>query len=151
MIEREYDAEVLRPLLAEWEKEHHGDAFGLDMDMQTYIDDMNKWVAELGGVILTAAKERLVGFLTLVIVPSEFGKQMWALEKGWYSLPRERAGLGLYREAEKWAKEKGCSHLLMTAAHNASALHDKVCRFYARMNMKPFQTTYIKEIHNAGG
>lgn len=152
MVELWDDAEKIRPLLDEWYKEQEGTVFGMDMNIDVYIKDMNTWVGNLGGTILVAIENSaLMGFMALIIVPSEFGNQTWAIEKGWYVRPRSKSSaIKLYRKAEIWCKEKGCSHLIMTASRGASSLHDKVCKFYERMGMKQFETSYIKEIHNAG-
>lgn len=147
-IEQWTEAERLIPLLEYWRSEQNGDVMGIDMDMDTFVSDQNKWMQSLGGTILVAIdKDELVGFMTLLKVPSEFGKQSWGIEKGWYVKPKiQIAGIRLYHQAEKWCKENGCSHLVMSASHLASDLHDKVCKFYCRMNMRKFQTSFIKEI-----
>ncbi|KKL69351.1 hypothetical protein LCGC14_2115800, partial [marine sediment metagenome] len=144
MIEVCDDAERIRPLLDEWYEEQEGAVFGMDMNVDAYIKDMNRWLGNLGGIILIAFEESvLVGFMTLIIVPSEFGNQTWCIEKGWYVRPRSKSsGIRLYRKAENWCREKGCSHLIMTASRGASSLHDKLCRFYERMEMKQLETSY---------
>lgn len=151
-IEYWTDAERLMPLLEKWYLEQKTAVFGIDMDIEVFVADMNKWLTNLGGVILAALDGAdLVGFMVVITVPSEFGNQTWGFEKGWYVLPKTKAAaLLLYRRAEQWCADRGCSHFIMSASNAASKLHDKVCKFYRRMGMTKFQTEFIKEIKNAG-
>lgn len=147
-IEYWTDSEKLIPLLKLWYAQQQCDSLGIDANIDIYVKDMNKWLGNLGGVILAAIdKDELVGFLALITAPSEFGDQVWSYEKGWYVKPETNgAALRLYKKAEKWSRDKGCSHFVMTASNAASGLHDKVCRFYRRMGMKKFETSFIKDI-----
>ena len=49
-------------------------------------------------------------------------------------------------DAYIWAKENGCSHIIMTASNLASEMYDKVCNLYQRMGMELFETSFIQEI-----
>jgi len=146
-IEYWTEAERLTPLVTEWYKEQNGSDFGVHTDVDVYIKGTDICLKTYGGAILVMLDEtKAIGFLTLIVVPSELGNQLWAHEKGWYVLPNTRSGMRLYRQAEKWCKENGCSHLVMSASNLASNLHDKVCRFYDHMGMQKFETSYIKEL-----
>jgi hypothetical protein len=147
-IELTNDVESLIPLFEEWKNEQNNVGLGIHVDTDTVVQDVHKWLDNCGGTIITASVEdAMVGFLVLVTIPSEFGEQMWAAEKGWYVRPHiHHAGALLFKKAQLWAKENGCSHLVMTASYLASDVHDMVCRFYEVMNMKKFETSYIKEL-----
>jgi hypothetical protein len=147
-IEYHEDCDELIPLLESWKAEQNGKSMGIDVTVEGFVNDINKWLSSLGGTILVASDmKNAVGFMVLVTVPSEFGDQKWGVEKGWYVLPKTpMAGLLLYRRAEDWCRENGCSHFLMSASHLASDMHDKVCRFYEKMGMTQFETTFIKEM-----
>ena len=93
-------------------------------------------------------KDNIVGVMGIVIFKSPIGTEMMATEHFLYVLGRHR-GLGsikLIRYAKKWAKEKGCSHIIFNASKMASDLHDNVCKLYERLGMKHFETVYIQDI-----
>jgi hypothetical protein len=52
----------------------------------------------------------------------------------------------LLKAAKVLAKERGCSHFIMNASNLASDMHDKVCNFYKRLDMKKFETSFISEV-----
>jgi hypothetical protein len=147
-IEHTQDVELLVPLLEEWKCEQNGGVMGIDTDTETNLNDTASWLQTCGGTIITASvKGVMVGFLVLVTVPSEFGDQKWAVEKGWYMRPHVHyGGPLLFKEAQAWARSHGCSHLVMVASNMASDIHDRVCRFYEIMKMQKFETSYIKEL-----
>ena len=136
--------EELFPIIASWEKECNGVEMGLDLDWATFI-------AELQGLINGEDSDLLVlrenvGCLGLQVINSPIGRNKIANEHFWYVLPEHRgiASLRLIREAENWAKKKGCSHLILNASTLASSLHDNVCKLYERFGMQKFETSYIK-------
>ena len=147
-IEYHNECDELVPLLEAWRTEQNGLSMGIDVTVDGFVNDINKWLTSLGGVILVAFDEdNMVGFMVLITVPSELGNQKWGVEKGWYVLPKVPvAALLLYRRAEDWCRENGCSHFLMSASHLASDMHDRICTFYQKMGMNQFETTFIKEI-----
>jgi hypothetical protein len=145
-IEALDNMDSLNGLLDEWYTDQNGEFMGLDMNIETFCECIKAWLKSFDGVILVAINKEPVGFLVLVKLPSEFGEQVWGVEKGWYALPNTGAGLKLYRAAERWCRENGCSHLIMTASNAASGLHDKVGHFYERMGMTKFETSYLKDL-----
>jgi hypothetical protein len=75
------------------------------------------------------------------------GSQKLAVEKYWYVEKQYRiGGIQLLKQGYIWAKENGCSHIIMTASNLASGMYDKICNLYQRMGMELFETSYIQEI-----
>ena len=151
-IEHTQDVSTIVPLGEQWLAECSASDFGIKTSMAHIIKDLENWIEMATGTIILAYDGvELVGFMSVFVVPSVLGPQMFALEKYWYALAgRPTAGPMMFVEASRWAKENNCSHLIMSASHIAlniaSNVHDKCCKFYERMGMKIFETSYICEV-----
>jgi GNAT superfamily N-acetyltransferase len=143
------NAAVLWPLVLRWANEADGTPFGLQTEPQSVYQDLCAAVSGPNTSVLGLVKDDLVvGFMGLGIFRSPTGPQMVANEHYWYVAPEYRgiASARLLNSAKKWAQDRGCSHLLMSASHMASKLHDKVCALYEKMGAKPFETTYVCQL-----
>jgi GNAT superfamily N-acetyltransferase len=150
-IKRTQDVAWVIPLAQQWRAECNADTFGLDTyQAETILGELQSWLDERPGVLLVALDgEKPVGFFAVFAVKSFLGEQNIALEKYWYALPNySLAGVRLFRAAQQWAEEQGCSHLIVAASNLASEKHDKVCRFCQDMGMQLFETAYIQEVSN---
>ena len=131
-----------------WHKECNGDDVGIDMSKQFFLDSLQELIDSDTDELLVLEDEEPIGLLGLTTFKSPLGNQIIANEHYWYVVPHRR-GLGslkLIKEAEKWARERGCSHLIMSASNLASDLHDTVCSIYERLGMTKFETSYIRSI-----
>ena len=79
-----------------------------------------------------------------VLFDSPVNRSKCVQDKYWFVLPkhRGRSVIMLKKGLEEWAREKGATHLLMSASMLASDKHDRVCKLYEK-TMKHFETTYI--------
>ncbi len=145
-IEHCVEIETIVPLLKEWHKEQEGDELGINVRVESVIEDLENHLKALSGTIIIATKDEIVGFLAIFKVDSFVGIQNIGFEKYWYVKPGHNVGVRLFKEAHKWCKENECSMFVMCASNIASVIHDKVSRFYVRMGMKLFETTYIMEV-----
>lgn len=143
------DIEALKEVVLEWKETCNADGFMIELELETYyshlVDMINDVDSEL---FLLIKKSEVVGFMGAVIFQSPLGNQNICQEHFWYcsGKHRGRGTLLLFRAIKKWAKEKGCSHLIMTASCLASGMHERLCRFYARIGFKKFETSYIYEM-----
>lgn len=131
-----------------WKKESRHRAMGIDADANIYICKLQEFIDNPNNVLLVLEDDEIAGYMGLTVFESPLGNQLIANEHYWYVEPKKR-GLSALRflpVAEKWAKEKGCSHLIMNASNLASDLHDRTCRLYERFGMSKFETTYIKRV-----
>jgi GNAT superfamily N-acetyltransferase len=73
------------------------------------------------------------------------GDELIAEEHFWYIRPRWRgiSSIRMLKEAERWAKEKGCACLILSASRMAGNVFDGVCRLYERMGGLEFEKSYI--------
>ena len=99
-------------------------------------------------VLMLIDADEVIGIMGLQKFKSPFGKEYITNEhylfvKQGHSLS---GGQRLIGEAGRWAKEHGCSHLILNASNVASGLHDKVCNLYKHLGLSKFETSYIKEI-----
>lgn len=144
MIEYLNNIEPIVPLMKEWEKIAAGNDCNYEVSFETVYEDLRATLQAIEGTILASSRDgEYTGFMVLLKMPSILGKQSIGVEKYWYG---KRDGVALFKEAEKWCRENGCSHLVMCASRLASELHDKVCRFYEKMGMRLYESTYIMEV-----
>jgi GNAT superfamily N-acetyltransferase len=141
------DKDLLLPLTREWEKEVNWD-LGFNPTPEFLAEELDKLIDEPNSDIIVLKDKEIVGLLALTIQKYPISNEIVASERAWF-VKKSNRGIGsirLIREAEKWAREKGCSHFLMYASNLASDMHDKVCHLYKRLGMRLFETSYIKEI-----
>lgn len=137
----------LESLTTEWVASMNGETYGIDVKVDTCIEDMRKTLEYGNGVLIVLLDDKPVGVLAVFKMQSLTGDQEFGIEKCWYVSPAyRRYGIKLIKEAEKWCRKEKCSHMAMAASNLVSDLHDKVCDFYKRQGMKLFETTYIKEL-----
>ena len=144
------DVEALRPIVSSWKETAAKNEFGIKVfDENKYLLDLCRMTMNPRSDLLVLFDDiRPVGYLGLEYFDSPMGDQVIANEHYWYVLPESR-GIGsmrLMKTAMQLAKLKGCSHLIMNASNLASDLHDKVCKLYEKMEMKKFETSFIKEL-----
>lgn len=143
------DTGSLETVYSRWKTEANWDGYGIDVDVETYRRDLQKLVDNKDAELLVLVNgEDVLGYIGITTFTSPFSNQKIASEHYWYVLPEHR-GIGsirLLKAAFIWAKENGCSHVLMNASMLASSLHDKVCGIYEKMGMKKFETQYIMRL-----
>ncbi len=142
---KDEDVKRLFPVIRSWLAECKANDFGIGIEMPAYIDtvyrlthneDCDLMVMELDGEI--------IGVMGLTCAKCPLGDQKIANALYWYTLPEHRGkGISFVLEARRWAKRKGCSHIIFNASKMASEMHDRVCQIYERINMKKFETSYI--------
>lgn len=140
------EVDRLVPLLRQWCEHTNGDANGVEIFFERGFSDLKQMLKTCPGTLIVSLEDdKPIGLLALFKLPNVLSDQEVGFEKYWYTGNR-KCGVGLFHEAEKWCRQNGCSHLVMCASNLASGLHDKVCRFYGRMGMTLYETTFIKEI-----
>lgn len=140
------NVELLRPVAESWRYESNPEAFGLTGDIDCFLKDLKKLIDGPNSDLLVM--DNLGGFMGLTIFTSPLGCERIANEHYWYVLPEYRgvSSLRFLRAANRWAKAKGCSHIIMNASCLASDLHDRVCRLYEHFGMKKFETEYMRRV-----
>ena len=147
VVEECKNIEELRPLAELWLKEITADDYGLDVDLNVIGEDLKKWIAGEGAILVAKQSDVPIGLIAVFAVPSYLGKQKITLEKYWYAKKDGRmAGPKLYVEAINWAHSHGCSHLITSGSKMASDRHDSICRFLEKTGAKHFETSYIYKL-----
>ncbi len=142
------DIERLTPVALQWKESCNGMEMGIVLVPETHFADLMRLIgrddAELF-LLVDDDREEVFGYMGVECFNSPLGPQRIAQEHYWYVSEgnRGRGTILLIRAVEKWAKEQGCTHLIMNASTLASDLHDKVCDLYERIGMKKFETSYI--------
>ena len=144
------DIETLRPIVESWQENIQDNDFGI------IADDIDKYLTELSNMVLRPDadlivlydKETPVGYIGLNYFESPLGNQRMANEHFFFVIPEKRglSSMRLLKGAKYLAKLKGCSHIIFNASNLASELHDKICKFYEKSEMKKFETSYISEV-----
>jgi GNAT superfamily N-acetyltransferase len=143
------DIESLKEVALEWKEECKGDDFGIELIPGTFFSHLADMINDVDKeLFLLLRKDKVIGFMGAIIFQSPLGNQNICQEHFWYiaGKHRGRGTLLLFRAMKEWAKERGCSHLIMNASCLASGIHDKLCRFYEKTGFKKFETSFIKEI-----
>jgi len=135
--------EALVPLMERWYTKSNVNEFGMDVTVESALEDLKRWVKEYPNVMLQAKhKGKLVGMIIVFALDNWMSSKPIAVEKYWYG----QGGLELYRAAKKWAKDNGCSHFIASASHFAGGRHDRVKRLCEKLGMNLFETSYITEV-----
>jgi len=130
----------------EWHNTCNAKDFGIDLNPETYFKDFSDLIdREDSDLLLLMKRDEVVGYMGLTYFQSPLGNQRIANEHFWYvsGKHRGRGTLKLIRAARQWAKEKGCSHLIMNCSNLASDMHNRLCHFYTRIGFQLFETSYI--------
>jgi hypothetical protein len=139
-VEYSRDPRVLGGLAEKWLRESQTARFGLNASVSAAMDDLKGWLDKRDGTIILARKRgEPCGFLAVFRIKSFLSDDFVALEKYWYGHPMLR----LLKEARKWARTNGCTHLIASASHLASSRYDGICRLYERLGLEKFETSYI--------
>lgn len=143
------DIEALKSLAFEWKGLCNGKAFGIDLRVETHFRDLASLIENEDSELFLLLKQyRVIGYMGVTCFDSPIGNQKIANEHYWYvsGKNRGRGTLLLLRAIKSWAKEKGCSHLIMNCSNLASEMHDRLCRFYEKIGFRKFETSFIKEL-----
>ena len=85
------------------------------------------------------------GALGGVCYPDPHRDCLVASEFFWYVKPEYRGKGGALLEAfEAWAKEKGCSRVIMT--HLSDSMPESLKKYYTKKGYELLETNYIKEV-----
>ena len=142
--------EFMRPIVEAWRKEANSDKFGFEMDADRFLETLYDLANHPDNVLLLLGHEgRCVGFMGGVLFDSPVNRNKCVQDKYWFVLLKHRGAsvMKLKKGLEDWAREKGATHLLMSASMLASDKHDRVCKLYEK-TMKHFETTYIQELNH---
>lgn len=118
---------------------------GLGYDAKT-VKDTSEYLFTNGLNLVVEDEGEIVGLMSGVVVPffMNANAKVWQ-EIIYYIRPEKRAGtigLRLFKEMERYAKEKGCSHVLM--AHLANMNCEKMAHLYTRQGYKEMERQYLK-------
>jgi len=150
-LENIIDLLKLRPVVREWRERCNANTMGVKTDEEHFFDGLLQLVQKDDCdlfTLRTGALDTVVGFMGMTVFNSPLGDQRIAIEHYWYVMEeyRDRGSMGLMNAAQEWARKHKCSHLVMNASTLASDMHDKVCKYYERLGMRKFETSYIQEI-----
>ena len=120
--------------------EFHGDTFVTFWNAFMAHGQSAMWVFRSESVI--------VGAIGVNLTMSLFDGKVIADEAFWFVDPKHRgtAGVRLFFEMAKWAKEHGARRILMGKMLSIDPENDKVGQFYERQGLKPLQTQYYVDI-----
>ena len=145
---RNLPVELLRPIAEAWSKEANGNRFGVDIDVDAHLADLQRLIVDSAAALLVLVQGGPAGYMGIEFFQSPLGNQLVASERYWYVMPqaRGRDSLLLVKEARRFARQAGAAYMLFSASHLASDSHDGVCRLYEHMKMVKFETTYLDRL-----
>lgn len=139
--------EMLVPLLTEWEEVAGG--FGVHLSWPTTRATINNMVHSGGSdVLVLMLGDQAVGFMGILLRSNHVGSGLIAQECLYFVSPQHRhSARRLVTAAEKWAKSRGASHLVLTASALANPEGSgRVARYYQALGFAPYETTWIKGV-----
>ena len=141
------DAEMLRPLWAEWEAAHNGADFGYPIDINIGLDTMRRLIKQSDGDVLVLADGHSVkGFLGLLYGLNHVGPGKIANECCFFVSSAARGGgVRLIHAAEKLASAKGCNFLRLNASSIAGNA-DRSGKLFEHCGYPKFQSSYLKAL-----
>ena len=143
------NAALVLPLAYEWQNESHGKALGVTVDARYGLADLARRMTDPSCVVLgLVTDDEVHGFMSLQEFASPLGPERMMNEHFFYVGAKHR-GIGsmrLLKAAREVTKQRGCSHLLLSASHVAAEKPDRVCKLYEKIGAKPFETTMIVEV-----
>ena len=142
------DVEQIRHIAVRWQQEDVDSSLGIETDVNIYLAKLQDFVDNPDNILLILIDDDIVGYMGLNFFVSPMGNQLIANEHYFYVLPEKRgiSALKFIPAAKKLAKERGCSHLMMSASNLASSLHDRTCKLYERFGFSKFETVYIVRV-----
>ncbi len=149
-VVRATNVDSVKPVALEWKETCNANGLGITIDPQIYRSKLSEFITrdDADLFLLLTDDDKVVGYIGVESFFSPLDNQKIANEHHWYVMKEHRGldAMPLVRAVQAWAKERGCSHLIMNASTLASDLHDRVCRFYESIGMKKLETSYIQEI-----
>lgn len=145
---KDEDIKKLFHVIDSWIEECRFDEFGIEAEVTEYLNEVYKLThLDDCDLLVMDIDGEIIGVMGITAYKSPIGKQKIANATYWYTLPEHRGkGISFMHAARKWAKEKGCSHIMFNASNLGGGLHDKVCQIYQKVGMKKFETTYIEKL-----
>jgi len=151
MIIRQFHGNVseLIPIAKAWEKECNCDKFGMKPNVEFFLTELNGLINnENSDVLILDTGNEIAGLMGLTIFKNPVSDGLAANEHFFYVLPQHRgiSSVRMIKSAIEWAKNKGCSHLILNASRMASSLYDRTCSLYEKLKFQEFEKSYIKKI-----
>jgi GNAT superfamily N-acetyltransferase len=125
--------------------------YGASRFLETF--DMNRfraiWEALLGSgnavIFIDDRDGEIAGTLGGLVHPDIYGGELVAEEFFWFVRESHRGrGIRLYREFERWARDKGAVSIQMV--HLLDVMPQKVSQFYLCEGFQPVETRYAKSL-----
>lgn len=114
-------------------------------DLARFTGVWTELLAGGAGVIFVQGDADVDGALGGVVHRDLYSDELMASEFFWFVKAGKRgAGISLYREFEKWARDKGCRRIEMV--HLLDVMPEKVARFYRTLGYRAAETRYTKQL-----
>lgn len=147
VMERTDNIERLREVGEEWLQSALLTEIPIPMDANIGLATLRALVASpAGDVLVLCGTDRIEGFMGLIYRNNHVGPGRFANECLFYvSLAARGGGLRLIRAAEKLAKSKGCTHLILNASRLAGDA-DRSGKLFERCGYAPLETSYLRTL-----
>jgi GNAT superfamily N-acetyltransferase len=101
---------------------------------------------EMGIIFVAMEDEEIIGAIGAMIHEDPYSDEKIVHEFFWFVRPDHRgtAGIRLYKQLEKWAREKGANIIRMV--HLMDSMPEKLSRFYGAMGFAAVETVYSKDL-----
>ncbi len=142
--------DCMKHVALEWKETCNANDLGVTMDPEVYFKKLSTLIDrdDAALFLLLSPMNTVIGYVGVESFYSPLDNQKIANEHHFYILEANRGtgAMRLVHAVQEWAKENGCTHIVMTASNLASGLHDKVCKFYEAIGMSKFETSFICQL-----
>lgn len=149
ILDYEDDLNRLRGIGAEWmELAVQNNIFAIPLDMEHGLNTLRNLVLSQSGDVLALVngENDIKGFMGLSYQQNHVGPGLQAHECFFYvARDSRRHGIPLMLAAEKLAKAKGCSHMIMNASRLAGD-GDRSGALYNRRGYVEYDTAYVRAL-----
>ena len=147
MIEETKDIQSIIPLVEQWLTKQGASDFGFEPDVAGGVEELVCTHEHLLSALFVAKHyNEPTGFVSIFSIPNHLDKgSKVAVVKYWYST-NKTDGPRLLDVACEWAKEGGCKHVVLSASQMMPESHDAIADYCIAIGMRPFETSFIKEL-----
>ncbi len=148
-IESLTDSRELSELFDDWLSEQSVEDYGIRTDKEIGMRNFQLFCDNDNTDVLVSRNGRdITGMLVMVCAPSVIGPDIMGSEQFFYVRPKWRglAGIRLIKAGEQWARDRECTHLIMSSSKPAGELFGKVCMLYEKLGMIHIEAGYIKQL-----
>ena len=150
------DPEALRPLVNGWYEEQNGKEFGVSVNVDKVIQELQEAVVSPDSDVLLfivndkdSGIEVVGGFVAVYVSEGHAIDELVCKDLYIYLLPKYRRGKNgnkLIQAMEEYAMDRKCKYTGLTVSNISGNRSDGIKRLYRRQGYQDIETSFLKEL-----